>query len=462
MDKDDILGTLKDGVNLAGKLAARGVGEAAKAVKNAGPGKTATLDSGLYFQRHLQPRFGNFMPGLEFQEVQAHQRQILGLLKNIAVPAGERIFMQGCQAMMSGAMAEARDRFQEATSKDTQLTDGYFLAGCVSLELNDSARAADAFQKALLCQGGLGARIRKYVPSVQMTVCLTENSSIVLFPDLIGLNMLSVVGLRAQGKSEEGVHALEQLQGVLPGHPLIIFYLACLHLEMGQYARVIEKTLSVQPESNLHLADLVLQGRAYIGLNDSQAFVEGMRKLLNRSDFDPHLLWDVRDTLARAYRQMGMAAEADREQAWLASKAPGHQDILERLGLVEASVKPKLVTAVPVKVQQPAASRPVAVARPVPAKSAWEGRLTSDDGKVDIKLTGAGVAIGREAGDIQLRWDTSVSMNHARIYWEGGQYWVEDLGSTNGTWVNSHRIGQPVDVNRGDVIAIGQTRITVI
>src|SRR5579872_3791006 len=83
MDKEDILGTLKDGVNLAGKVAARGVGEAVKAVKSAAPAKAATQETGLYFQRHLVSRFGTFQPALEFQEVQTHTRQILGLLKNI-------------------------------------------------------------------------------------------------------------------------------------------------------------------------------------------------------------------------------------------------------------------------------------------------------------------------------------------------------------------------------------------
>src|SRR5579875_2131676 len=68
------------------------------------------------------------------------------------------------------------------------------------------------------------------------------------------------------------------------------------------------------------------------------------------------------------------------------------------------------------------------------------------------------VTVGRSNGcGIPTTYDSYSSSLHARIYRSGGQVWVEDLGSTNGTYVNSERISQPVRLARGDVLQIGAT-----
>jgi pSer/pThr/pTyr-binding forkhead associated (FHA) protein len=53
--------------------------------------------------------------------------------------------------------------------------------------------------------------------------------------------------------------------------------------------------------------------------------------------------------------------------------------------------------------------------------------------------------------------DTYVSQVHARIFAKNGGYMVEDLGSTNGTYVNRRRITSPTEVQRGDQVKIGKT-----
>ncbi|HET8526390.1 MAG TPA: FHA domain-containing protein [Actinomycetota bacterium] len=67
------------------------------------------------------------------------------------------------------------------------------------------------------------------------------------------------------------------------------------------------------------------------------------------------------------------------------------------------------------------------------------------------------VEIGR--GDrcaIRLR-DTYVSQVHARLYPKDGAWYVEDLGSTNGTLLNDRRVQAPVEVHAGDVLKVGKT-----
>jgi hypothetical protein len=55
--------------------------------------------------------------------------------------------------------------------------------------------------------------------------------------------------------------------------------------------------------------------------------------------------------------------------------------------------------------------------------------------------------------------DAAVSARHARLYREAGAWWIVDLESTNGTFVNEQRLAGPVRLSDGDVVRVGQTRL---
>jgi hypothetical protein len=75
----------------------------------------------------------------------------------------------------------------------------------------------------------------------------------------------------------------------------------------------------------------------------------------------------------------------------------------------------------------------------------------------------AEVTVGRGGGcGIVLADDTFVSTTHARLYQQNGQAFVEDLGSTNGTFVNGKRLTSPTRLKRGDQVQFGQTLAEVI
>ncbi len=70
-------------------------------------------------------------------------------------------------------------------------------------------------------------------------------------------------------------------------------------------------------------------------------------------------------------------------------------------------------------------------------------------------LTGDSMLIGRqEDADIFLE-SLAVSRQHARIHYQGGEYFVEDVGSSNGTYVNGGRISGPTPLSEGDALQIG-------
>ena len=72
------------------------------------------------------------------------------------------------------------------------------------------------------------------------------------------------------------------------------------------------------------------------------------------------------------------------------------------------------------------------------------------------------VTVGRSPGcAVPLDDDTFASSIHARVFRRSGELWLEDLGSTNGTWVNDERLDNPVRLRRGDRVKVGSTILEV-
>ncbi|NPV52895.1 MAG: FHA domain-containing protein [Firmicutes bacterium] len=72
-------------------------------------------------------------------------------------------------------------------------------------------------------------------------------------------------------------------------------------------------------------------------------------------------------------------------------------------------------------------------------------------------LTDIVVSLGRGPGNIISIPDPYVSAVHARIVRRGEGYWLEDLGSRNGTFVNGKRVSRAVRLRPGDTITVGDT-----
>ncbi|HEX5936437.1 MAG TPA: FHA domain-containing protein [Actinomycetota bacterium] len=81
---------------------------------------------------------------------------------------------------------------------------------------------------------------------------------------------------------------------------------------------------------------------------------------------------------------------------------------------------------------------------------------TSDAKPRTVKLS-ASMTVGR-APECELRIDdTYASQQHARLFAKNGSWFVEDLGSTNGTFVNDQKLAAPAMLQPGDKVRVGQT-----
>jgi hypothetical protein len=70
---------------------------------------------------------------------------------------------------------------------------------------------------------------------------------------------------------------------------------------------------------------------------------------------------------------------------------------------------------------------------------------------------GEEMTVGRAAGCQVTIDDTYASQLHARVFQREGQVYVEDLGSTNGTYLNRRKVTGPMQLQRGDKLQIGNT-----
>jgi pSer/pThr/pTyr-binding forkhead associated (FHA) protein len=152
---------------------------------------------------------------------------------------------------------------------------------------------------------------------------------------------------------------------------------------------------------------------------------------------------------------------------------------LVRLGFLILLWSFVLVTVLVLRrdLKQPAESRPsgrerrpARVAKPPrPAKVTKQqkvkgSKLVVIEGPLNgtvIPLGDAQITIGRAPDSTLIIDDDYASSRHARIYPSEGSWVVEDLGSTNGTWIDRTRITTPTVLPVGAPLRVGRTTLQI-
>ena len=111
------------------------------------------------------------------------------------------------------------------------------------------------------------------------------------------------------------------------------------------------------------------------------------------------------------------------------------------------------------KSRQPKPTKPP---RPPRGKKVKGTRLVITEGPLSgtqIPLDGAQITLGRAPDSTIVVDDDYASSRHARIFESEGVWMVEDLGSTNGTWLDRSRITAPTVIPLGTPMRLGRTTL---
>jgi pSer/pThr/pTyr-binding forkhead associated (FHA) protein len=99
------------------------------------------------------------------------------------------------------------------------------------------------------------------------------------------------------------------------------------------------------------------------------------------------------------------------------------------------------------------------------ASQAGIGRLAVLESPEDEPPVGRAISLGpinslgRNVNNTIYVEDDFVSANHAMLTFRGRSWFIEDQGSTNGTYVNGHRIDRAVALSFGDELTVGRVRM---
>jgi pSer/pThr/pTyr-binding forkhead associated (FHA) protein len=88
-------------------------------------------------------------------------------------------------------------------------------------------------------------------------------------------------------------------------------------------------------------------------------------------------------------------------------------------------------------------------------------QLDTDEG-INQEFTSSEVIIGREAEADFVIPNETVSARHARLSYHHNQWWIEDLQSTNGTFLNDEKVETPTVIISGEEVRCGNVNLLVI
>ncbi len=131
----------------------------------------------------------------------------------------------------------------------------------------------------------------------------------------------------------------------------------------------------------------------------------------------------------------------------------------------------RAVRAVVIDLYGPREARPRGERQRTPPRGRGRGRGRGTPTKVVVMdASGSRVSTHRLSGTLDIGRDpncqirpndTYLSQQHARILDRNGSWVVEDLGSTNGTYLNQEKVTVPSQISPGDRIRVGKTVIEV-
>jgi len=144
----------------------------------------------------------------------------------------------------------------------------------------------------------------------------------------------------------------------------------------------------------------------------------------------------------------------------LAAVVAVRHDIFGGRRMTPAPPRPPAKPSTPAQASPAQASPAERRTQQQPVGDAPARQLVVTDGPMagtNVPLAGGSVSIGRAPDSTLVLQDDFASTHHARLTRRGDSWVIEDLGSTNGTFVGRTRVREPMPVAAGQPIRVGRT-----
>ncbi len=410
------------------------------------PSVELNYGTGLYL-RHHSGDFSGITPYIDFFEPQSPNVSFLGKIKNLSLAPADRLFYDGCRNLVFGRKQKAVDFFHKAVEKDPQLADAYFMLGVFERGADKNHSPRENLSKALLLHNNLGKTLKNALPTFRLIIPVTRHMSFALYADLLGVNLMLAIASRTS-VSDEPIKIMQQILDLVPGQSTLLFFYSLFLYERGRREKIISSLRGILPDSSAFELNYLVLAKVLSETGDYNVAIELLKRVLSTETLDPQLSHDYNKLLSFCETvAKGQAA------------APCELDLFTRLGIMSpdpASVSSKLGSSLRTRRKtNPSADGGSDSMRP-PSKNT-RIYLYCKENSTRYPLSD-GIVIGSGVDSaVNLNWDDSVAAQHAVITMEGGIFYIENLSSEHGTFVNKFKITRKVPINRGDVIGIGST-----
>lgn len=465
----DIVKNLRGGLGLAGKLISKSVGEVGKVVSSPSEAKRSQI-TGLYHVANLGIERFNLRPRIHFCEHTLDQKTQLGIFSNLTLSQSEKTLIRALDKLVQGRVKQAKEELdsltQDSQENKVELTDAYFVLGSLMMTMGNFSEAIKVFKTALLCQQGLGQKLPNYLPSFCNMIHLTPLTRIHFYPDFIGLNLLLSLSYHLNGQTALALDSLEQLLAVHPGEAHATFFASLILLQEKRYKELFQALQGHVGEGVLDTFQTLILGKTCCVLGDPITAKEIYEKALSGKTAEPFLKLELKYGLAQTYKLQGWVQDCEEALAEIYRSSPDFEPFEERFSLAE---KEELIKEASrgsdlqeIANKEPKASRELIDLPPAkpPLKNLEINaphvlKFVPKNSEHQIDTSKLPLTIGRSEGDLVIPSEELLSSEHAQITQEGSQLHIQDLGSTNGTWVNGHKIHRKVRLHRGDLVQMG-------
>ena len=172
----------------------------------------------------------------------------------------------------------------------------------------------------------------KYLPPVQMAASVTENVLVEVPFGAIGAALLLAEVYQLDGRLEEAIGLVQQLDATTPDDPVIQLSLCDLLVADKDYEGALESSASAVNDGDVGVETLHLRGAALFGLGQPGAAAEAFTTALaKRAGRDPDLLMSVRYDRALAYLAAGQKSKARADFEKILAADPEYLDVRDRL-----------------------------------------------------------------------------------------------------------------------------------